>query len=610
MKYFKSIIIASFGLFLFSSCSDFLDAENKSSGGNNADDYFSGKPEAILPVAYSSLRSFGVNVAIHEHGSDLYYSPKSQDCDYAKFIHNSEDGGAKSYYSNGFSAIQKANALIHFGGEGSSYAEEGRFIRNFVYYLLTQQFGGVPYVTNYIQDSNRDYPRMPLDELYQKMIDDLEDLYNNSSLPEQNHNGRASKQAVAALLAKVYLAAAWDIDTDLTDAQQGTYNVKSTERFKKAAQWSETAMNGIRLTMSFEDKWSHANERNAEEIFSIQYERNGLPSDPNASGHQLQNQYMAYFGDCKTTALKPSKGGGDQCSKKALYLYEKGDKRFDATFMTTFYASTRIDKSTSNWGTQGYYAYYNCSPENLAKLPIALKFFPYYYTDAEIEQWLNDHKSQCFMPEENQYGVNTPFAARLDYDEVTVWDFTKNGTFTKSTVRGEDFYSRGAGMQGFCVKKYDDPATPQAIADNGYRDIVLLHVSQMYLVNAEANLLAGNEPAALARINEVRGRAGLPALGSFGAYQPQYTVSAGFTEKNIDLLLDEYARECYAEQTRYVDLRRTKQLIRYNLEFNRNISSLADMQGTKGAYKWLRPIPSAEFDFNTALTPEDQNPGY
>lgn len=610
MKYIKSFLIAALSLLPLSSCSDFLDAENKSSGGNNAEDFFSSDPEAILPVAYNSLRSFGVNVSIHEHGSDLFYSPKSQDCDYAKFIHNAEDGGAKSYYTNGYSAIQKANALIHYGGEGSSYADEGRFVRGLVYYLLTQQFGGVPYITHYVQDANRDYPRTPLDELYANLISDLEDLYANSSLPTQDHNGRASKQAVAALLAKVYLAAAWDIDTDLVDAKEGTYNVKTTDRFKKAAEWSEKAINGIQLTMSFADKWSPYNERNAEEIFSIQYERAGLPSDPNSSGHDLQNQYTAYYGDCKTVSLKPTKGGGDQNSPKSLLLFEKGDQRFEATFMTTFYSAERIDKTTSKWGDQGYYAYYNAIPEDLAKMPISLKFFPYYYTDAEIEQWLNDHKDQCFLPAVDAYNYNTPFAARLEPETVTKWTFGANGTFTKTTVRGEDFYAGGAGMQGFCVKKFDDPATTQMVADNGYRDIVLFHVSQMYLVCAEANYMAGNESAALSKINDVRRRAGLANLGSFGAYQPQYVVSSGFAEKPLDLILDEYARECYAEQTRYVDLRRTKQLIRYNLEFNRNINSLADMQSPKGEFKWLRPIPSAEFDFNTALTAEDQNPGY
>ncbi len=623
MKYLKYLSAAALCMMSLTSCSDFLDAENKSTGDNNAEDYFSKNPDVLLPTAYESLRNFGVQVNIHEYGSDLYMSPKAEgDPDYAKFLNNAEDGTVKSYYSNGYKTIQYANALIHYGGEGTSYAYEGRFLRGLIYYLLTQQFGAVPYVTNYIQDASRDYPRTPLAEIYDETIADLEDLYANSSIPAASHEGKASKQAVAALLAKLYLAKAWDIETELVDAAKGDYKVNSTESFKKAASWSETAISGIQLTMSYEDKWSPFNEGNAEEIFSIQYERNGVPTDPSSTGHGLQNAYSAYFGDCKTTSLKPTKGGSDMTSFKAMRLWEKGDLRFEATFMTTNYNAKRISNEMSEWGTQGYYAFYNAAPADLAKMPISMKIFPYYMTDAECEAWLDAHKAQTVKggpmdPNDpknvnTEYGNNNPFAVRLDNSEyITRWDFKTDGTYTKnSKVILTAFLASGGGFQGMCVKKFDDPATPQATASNGFRDIVLFHVSQMYLVNAEANYMAGNEGAALSKINAVRGRAGLPALASFAAYAPQYIVTPNFVEKPLDLILDEYARECYAEQTRYADLRRTKQYIRYNLEFNRNINTLADMQNNKGEYKWYRPIPADEFNSNTALTPEDQNPGY
>ena len=60
-----------------------------------------------------------------------------------------------------------------------------------------------------------------------------------------------------------------------------------------------------------------------------------------------------------------------------------------------------------------------------------------------------------------------------------------------------------------------------------------------------------------------------------------------------------------------MDLRRTKQLVRYNLEFSKEyIKSVAQMSSPKGDIRWLRPIPSNEISANTAMTNEDQNPGY
>ena len=124
--------------------------------------------------------------------------------------------------------------------------------------------------------------------------------------------------------------------------------------------------------------------------------------------------------------------------------------------------------------------------------------------------------------------------------------------------------------------------------------------------------MAGNEPEALKKVNDVRKRAKAGELGSFGAYEAMYTgiTNVPFAVTPLDVILDERARELYAERTRYEDLRRTKQLMRYNLAFSRVISSPSQMQNTKGEYKWLRPIPANEIKFNNGISQEDQNLGY
>ena len=175
----------------------------------------------------------------------------------------------------------------------------------------------------------------------------------------------------------------------------------------------------------------------------------------------------------------------------------------------------------------------------------------------------------------------------------------------------EAFVKQGGGYNGICVRKYDDPASDQVARNNCYRNIPVFHVSDMYLVAAEAYMLAGQDGDALSKINAVRNRAGLGNLTSYSAYNAQYTIPSDFVETPLDLLLDERARECYAERTRYFDLRRTKQLVRYNIAFARSISNVSEMSNDKGEIKWYRPIPAKEFDLNYAMDPEkDQNPGY
>ena len=104
--------------------------------------------------------------------------------------------------------------------------------------------------------------------------------------------------------------------------------------------------------------------------------------------------------------------------------------------------------------------------------------------------------------------------------------------------------------------------------------------------------------------------AGLAALASFGAYQPEYSTSGSFKMTDLDLILDERARELYAEGQRWMDLRRTKQLVRYNVEFSEYISAASDMANNKGEIKWYRPIPANEISANSGISQADQNPGY
>ena len=592
---------------LMTSCSDFLDAENKTAAGIEAGDYFGKSPNDLLVTVYSNLKSIVTQVDIHDQGTDLYFNTRGHAAgSFNDYTLTPENGTVQSYYSQCYNIIRLANGVIEYAGEESQEAYEARFVRGYAYYLLTQQFGAVPYITTYINSADREYPRTPLDEIYSSMIEDLTDLYNNSSLSEQDHTGHASKQAVAALLAKVSLAAGWDIQTSLQNAEQGTYTVNSTEYFTLAASWAEKAINGVQLTMSFNDKWSPYKEGNAEEIWSVQYDRASYPGDVSSGGHSLQNTYGGYFGNVTEFGLKYT-NSDNQPTAKAIMLFEKADTRYEGTFMTTYYNSAKDGSSAADWGTSGYFAYYNLDANKLASQPIALRFYHPATTQAEVEADLQAHQAQ-YANYTNRAKVQK--AVRLDdYNNVLVYTFKEDGTFTAPTKTTYAEYMEQTDAFG-SVKKFDDPESQQLTGSCDYRDVVIFHVSDMYLVAAEAYLMAGDATKSLAKLNAVRNRAGLASLNSFGEYQPEYSTSATFTIKDIDVILDERARELYAERQRWTDLRRTKQLIRYNVEFNNYVASAADMANVAGEYKWLRPIPQEEISSNTGINNEDQNPGY
>lgn len=599
-KYIYLFMVAFLSMGSLTSCSDFLDAENKSAGGQTADDRFGADATQYLTATYNSLKSIVYNVGLYQQGTDLYINTRGKaQGSYNEYSLTAVDNGVSSLYSNLYKTINYANGVISYAGEESALSQEARFLRGYAYYVLTQQFGGVPYITTYINDAERAYPRTSLDEVYANLIADLEDLYAHSSLPDQSHEGRASKQAVAALLAKVYLSAGWDLDTQYGDVAKGTYTINGTTHFTKAAQWAETAIHNVNLTMSFADKWSPSNEGNAEEIFSVQYERAGFPGNVTSGGHSQQNNYGGYYGECLSTCMK-NVGSENAQSEKSMYLFEKGDLRYEATYMTSMYNAT--DKS--NWGTEGYYAYYTAA--NRDNLPIARRYFPWYVTAAEAEAEFAAHQAQY----QKGNGINDVIAAILAVPNVTKYTFAADGTVAKKETIALTAYN-AQNDNGVCVKKFDDPESEQVTGNNSYRDIVIFHVSDMYLIAAEAYLMAGQTAQALTKLNAVRNRAGLANLSSFGAYSPSYTTTTSFQIRDIDVILDERARELYAEGYRWMDLRRTKQLVRYNVEFNTYVPNAQAMMNVANTdYKLYRPIPADEIEMNTAMEKEDQNPGY
>ena len=608
---YLSVIAALFAGFTLTACSDFLEPENKTAGGKTADDVFGKDATSLLTAAYSSLKSYGFSTDLYSRGTDLYIHTRGKSVsDFDTYTFNTENGTISSLYSNVFKTINLSNGVISYAGADTQLGQEARFLRNYGYYMLTQHFGSVPYITQYINSADKNFPRTPLNEVYAAMIEDLTDLYNNSSLAAQSHTGKASKQAVAALLAKVYLAAGWDLDTSLGSAAEGSYTVNNTSNFSQAASWAERAINGINLTMSFEQKWSPFNEGNEEEIFSIQYERTGFPGDIIDGGHAMSGAFGGYYGAYDASGIKGSSSEDCQ-SQKSMYLFEKGDTRYAATYMMVMYNATKDASNIPAWGTEGYYAYYNCTAAELAKMPICKVYFPYYYTEAEVQAWIDEHQSQL-IADKDKYANADVRISLLTLPQVTTWTYVQdnngNAKWAKNKVSISDYNAQTS--NGACVKKFDDAAADFTNKSNDYRDIVLFHVSDMYLIAAEAYLMAGQSSQALDKINAVRGRAGLPALASFGAYQPEYTTTGNFTIKDIDLILDERARELYAEGHRWMDLRRTKQLVRYNIQFSEYISSEAAMANNKGEIKWYRPIPANEISANTGISIEDQNPGY
>jgi hypothetical protein len=144
------------------------------------------------------------------------------------------------------------------------------------------------------------------------------------------------------------------------------------------------------------------------------------------------------------------------------------------------------------------------------------------------------------------------------------------------------------------LNKFLDPTRTSTNQEPGQRDLVIMRLSNTYLMLAEALMRGGNATAAVPYVNAVRTRAAKP--GQTAAMQ----ITAA--DLNLDFILDERARELTGETTRWFDLKRTGKLVervkKYNAAGAPNIQEFHN----------LRPIPNNEILLSTGTMA--QNPGY
>jgi hypothetical protein len=121
---------------------------------------------------------------------------------------------------------------------------------------------------------------------------------------------------------------------------------------------------------------------------------------------------------------------------------------------------------------------------------------------------------------------------------------------------------------------------------------MVLRLAEQYLIRAEAeaNGAGGGTAAAIADLNVIRGRAGLPALSP--SLTPAQVITAVAHERQTEL---------FAEWGhRWLDLKRTGQA-------GAVLSVIPLKQPWLGAYQLLYPIPFTETQDDPNLV---QNPGY
>ena len=550
------------------SCSDFLDASNKSNVTDKQTFATKEGFNSLVNDAYQHLQNVyaaPLFTSCFSAGTDMYADGRNKMNEALNTyeILTPENEDITDLYTYLYSGIRAANSVSYYAQTAQvdektkgQLVGEARVLAAYEYYLLVNNFGGVPIMKDFLTTTGTGYPKSSAADVYAYIISELEDVIGKNVLQASTATkggGRISQETAKAILAKTYLSAAWDLNKQ--------------EYFSKAATLADEVIAGRRLTTPFADLWKAdgSGDDNAEFLWDVEYDL-ATANNTTSGGTEWSGYYCNYLGGnedpikATTSSYVPT--------LYALHCFKKGDQRYDATFMKEL-----PDINKGNAANTGYWTWYK-NGESLVGKPVTRYYSAWYETDADFEAW------KAIDP------ANRANTYRIPMDSQSKEAQNMDG-------RDMEYYDNQQLVYGSSpCKKFDDSKTAKTEKNTCYRDIHIITLPEMYLVAAEAYLKAGDNPKALARLNEVHQRAGLSALTG--------TIT-------IDDILDENACENFGNEARWMDLRRTQTLVTRCTKYNHEMGDKAAQYIGK---KLLRPIPQAAIDANDQLTLADQNPGY
>lgn len=567
-KILYSVALAACCMGTMTSCSDFLDASNKSN--ETAKQSFATKEglNNLVNDAYQHLQNVyaaPLFTSCFSAGTDMYADARNKMNEALNTYETltPENTDIKNLYTYLYSGIRAANSVSYYAQTAqvddktkSQLIGEARVLAAYEYYLLVNNFGGVPIMKDFLTTADTGYPKSSPEDVYAYIISELEEVISKNVLQASTATkggGRISQETAKAILAKTYLSAAWGLNKQ--------------DYFSKAAALADEVIAGRKLTTPFAKLWKAdgSGDDNEEFLWDVEYDL-ATANNTTSGGTEWSGYYCNYLGGnednikATTSSYVPT--------LYALHCFKKGDQRYDATFMKEL-----PDINKGNAAGTGYWTWYK-NGESLVGKPVTRYYSAWYETDADFEAW------KAIDP------ANRANTYRIPMDSQTKEAQNMDG-------KDMDYYDNQQLVYGSSpCKKFDDSKTAKTEKNTCYRDIHIITLPEMYLVAAEAYLKAGDNPKALARLNEVHQRAGLPALTG--------TVT-------IDDILDENACENFGNEARWMDLRRTQTLVTRCTKYNHEMGDKAAQYIGK---KLLRPIPQAAIDANDQLTLADQNPGY
>lgn len=512
-----------------------------------------------------------------------------------------------------YDGIHRANAAIDGiqkapinDAKKARLIAECKVLRAFFYDRLNILFGnngfGVPLYTEPTDPANCNKGQSSEQEVWNQVIQDLTDAINEPNLPDNQiqGEGRVSKGAAYALRGKAYLI---------------------TKEYDKAiADFTKVGECGYKLFPDYKQLFKVANERCEEIILAVQY-----IEDPSGYGTSLQ-KFCAAF----TQGSKDGRGcwGDLQVTPAVVNLYEEFDGETVKPFAWKDYLP-EWEKVTAMENAEGHTKYRKIFfirdkyVNGMEIHPTVTKAI-----DTELNK-LPEEIRAIYLPEGNEARLKKAYAQRdprLAYNVVTPYsnylgvnnNSTEEAWYTfRWPVAGkyysnvanaepnanpnlpEDYYTSGCmNAQAefkYIHRKFVGEGLEYQRRENNPVDEPIIRYADVLLMWAEALVEKGDLSGAMAKVKEVRDRAGI------------LTMASNFSDQNTarNYVRDERRREFVNEGVNFFDEMRWRTLKETKFSEKNAQHAWGGLESTGGTiYDWIGdywytwPVPKSEIELN------------
>lgn len=392
---------------------------------------------------------------------------------------------------------------------------------------------------------------------YKRILSDLDIAFKNLDIPQNTKWGRMNIGVAKAIKMRVLMALAAYEDNIITEA-----GYTKQQCYEETIMLCNSLINdyNYKLLEDYASIFDVNNQINDEIIWSIQYTRDLVYNGMDGKKIDCNFLHRYFVGWCNKSVTNSNQNIDGLWSHSRVYgrefrvgmptyyyisCFNKYDKRREETFQTAW---CRIP---DNW---------NNDPD---------------YSDTLLIRTL-DVVSPEFVQTYKNRGIIVDNLSDI-YDTVT----------GIPTIDGRSCYHT--------ITKFLDPSRDEAKREEGFKDVILLRMGEVYITLAEAYVRTNQVDKAVNTITDLRKRTLIPG------HEEEMKVTA--SDMDIDFILEEGARELGCELNRWYMLKRSGKLVEWVKEHNPDISLIQD-------YHIYRPLPQDALYEVSNLDQFVQNKGY